>query len=42
MYIKSNFEYYIHAVNKNGGAEVIAPAEVLGVISSITLAWGLS
>ena len=27
-----------HAVNENGGAEAVAPAEVPGVSSSITLA----
>ena len=27
-----------HAVNGNGGAEAVAPAKVLGVGSSITLA----
>ena len=27
-----------HAVNENGGAEAVAPAEVLEVSSSITLA----
>ena len=29
---------YIHALNKNQVAEVVAPADVLGVSSSITLA----
>ena len=27
-----------HVVNENGGAEAVAPAEVLGIGSSITLA----
>ena len=31
-----------HAVNENGGAEAVAPVEVLGIGSSVTLACGLS
>ena len=31
-----------HAVNENGGAKAVAPAEVLGVGSSITLTCGSS
>ena len=44
MYIKSYFVYriYIHAVNKNRGAEVVAPVDLLGVSLSITLACKLS
>ena len=32
----------IHAVNESGGAEAVAPAAVLGVGSSITLACKIS
>ena len=47
MYVKSYFKIckyriYIHVVNENGGAEAVAPAEILGVSSSITLACELS
>ena len=36
------YKIYVHAVNKNRGAEVVAPVDVLGVGSSITLACKLS
>ena len=42
VYIVIRSKVYIHAVNKNGGAEAVAPVDVLGVHSSITLPCKLS
>ena len=36
------YRIYIHAVKENGGAEVIAPVDVLGVGSSLTFTCKLS
>ena len=41
IFLKHKYRIH-HALNENRGTEAVAPAEVLGVSSSITLACGSS